>query len=39
MISFFNVAKMDEMPAGKIKSFVIDVKHIPAVNHDGATSW
>ena len=39
MSSFVNVVKVDEIPTGKMKSFVIDGKHIPVANHDGVTSW
>ena len=36
MSNFVEIAKIDEIPAGKMKSFVIDGKQILVVNHDGS---
>ena len=39
MSSFVDIAKIDEIPVGKIKAFVIKGKYIIVINNDGATSW
>ena len=39
MSSFVDIAKIDEIPAGKMKAFVINGKHIMVINDDGVTSW
>ena len=39
MSSFVDIAKIDEIPAGKMKTFVNNGKNILVVNHDRGKSW